>query len=43
MVSGIGPKDILESLNIPVISDLQGVGQNMWVSPPRDLSVLDLI
>lgn len=30
MVSGIGPKHTLEKFNIPVISDLQGVGQNMW-------------
>ena len=32
MVSGIGPADILASHNIPVISDLQGVGQNLQVS-----------
>lgn len=30
MVSGVGPKDTLSKFNIPVISDLQGVGQNMW-------------
>lgn len=30
MVSGIGPRDTLEGLNIPVISELPGVGQNMW-------------
>jgi choline dehydrogenase len=29
LVSGIGPKDTLEGLNIPVISDRSGVGQNM--------------
>lgn len=32
MVSGIGPKETLEGLNIPVLADLAGVGQNMWVS-----------
>lgn len=32
MVSGIGPKETLEALDIPVIADLAGVGQNMWVS-----------
>lgn len=30
MVSGVGPKEILSNLNIPVISELPGVGQNMW-------------
>lgn len=32
MVSGVGPKETLEALNIPVFADLAGVGQNMWVS-----------
>lgn len=32
MVSGIGPKNTLESLGIEVIADRPGVGQNMWVS-----------
>jgi choline dehydrogenase len=30
MVSGIGPAAQLEALDIPVIADLPGVGQNMW-------------
>jgi choline dehydrogenase len=30
MVSGIGPAATLEEFDIPVISDLAGVGQNMW-------------
>ncbi|EME81572.1 uncharacterized protein MYCFIDRAFT_138304 [Pseudocercospora fijiensis CIRAD86] len=30
MVSGIGPASTLSKFNIPVISDLAGVGQNMW-------------
>lgn len=29
MVSGIGPKEKLESLNIPVLADRPGVGQNL--------------
>lgn len=29
MVSGIGPKEILERHNIPVLQSLQGVGQNL--------------
>lgn len=28
--TGIGPKAILQSYGIPVISDLPGVGQNLW-------------
>lgn len=32
MVSGIGPAATLADLGINVISDLPGVGQNMWVS-----------
>ena len=30
MVSGVGPKDTLDKLEIPVLSDRPGVGQNMW-------------
>ncbi|KAI9370221.1 putative choline dehydrogenase [Aspergillus egyptiacus] len=29
MVSGVGPADLLRSLNIPVVADRPGVGQNM--------------
>lgn len=32
MVSGIGPKETLDGLGIPVLCDHPGVGQNMWVS-----------
>ncbi|KAI4088082.1 MAG: hypothetical protein LQ344_006344 [Seirophora lacunosa] len=30
MLSGIGPRETLESHDIPVLSDLPGVGQNLW-------------
>ncbi|KAK5991882.1 Patulin synthase [Cladobotryum mycophilum] len=30
MVSGVGPSDTLERFNIPAVSVLPGVGQNMW-------------
>jgi choline dehydrogenase len=30
MVSGVGPKETLKKFDIPIISDLAGVGQNMW-------------
>ncbi|OCL11721.1 GMC oxidoreductase [Glonium stellatum] len=30
MVSGIGPRATLEAYGIPVVSDLQGVGSNLW-------------
>ncbi|KAK2606325.1 hypothetical protein QQS21_003256 [Conoideocrella luteorostrata] len=33
MVSGIGPAAVLNQFEIPVISDLPGVGQNMWDHP----------
>lgn len=32
MVSGVGPQKTLSGLGINVISDLSGVGQNLWVS-----------
>ncbi|VBB81475.1 Putative GMC oxidoreductase [Podospora comata] len=33
MVSGIGPADQLQAHNIPILSNLPGVGQNMWDHP----------
>ena len=33
MVSGIGPQQMLQNLNIPVLVDRPGVGQNMWDHP----------
>ena len=33
MVSGVGPKAILQSYNIPLVQDLPGVGQNLWDQP----------
>ena len=30
MVSGVGPRSTLESIGIPVLKDLPGVGQNLW-------------
>jgi len=33
MVSGVGPREILEKFNITVISDLSGVGQNLCDTP----------
>jgi choline dehydrogenase-like flavoprotein len=33
MVSGIGPSEILQKYDIEVLSDLPGVGQNMWDHP----------
>lgn len=38
MLSGIGPRQTLAKYNIPVISDLQGVGQNMWDQPYYGIS-----
>ncbi|KAL8753031.1 MAG: hypothetical protein Q9184_005545 [Pyrenodesmia sp. 2 TL-2023] len=43
MVSGIGPKEKLDSLGIEVIADRAGVGQNMWdnvlVGPTYEVGV----
>ncbi|KAI4201024.1 MAG: hypothetical protein LQ346_002266 [Caloplaca aetnensis] len=33
MVSGIGPRATLEDLNIPLVAESEGVGQNMWDQP----------
>ena len=40
MVSGVGPKAILDQFQIPVVSELAGVGQNMWVGVPLSLVTL---
>ena len=37
MLSGIGPKAHLDSLGIPVVQDLQGVGQNMKNHPSASI------
>lgn len=33
MVSGVGPRDVLQELDIPLVSNLPGVGQNLWDQP----------
>ena len=38
MLSGIGPKDQLESFGIPVLQALLGVGQNLWNHPSTSVS-----
>jgi fatty acid photodecarboxylase len=38
MCSGIGPREQLEDLGIPVISDLHGVGQNLQDHPAAVVS-----
>ena len=38
MASGIGPKEHLEDLSIPVISDLKGVGENLQDHPAAVVS-----
>ena len=45
MVSGVGPKETLKKLGIDIVSELKGVGQNMWVSitPVSQLCRCDLI
>jgi choline dehydrogenase-like flavoprotein len=40
MVSGIGPRLVLQGLQIPILSELSGVGQNMWVSHNSCPSIL---
>lgn len=32
MVSGVGPRATLERFGIPIVKELPGVGENMWVS-----------
>lgn len=36
MVSGVGPAAELQSLGIPVVADLDGVGRDMWVCCLQD-------
>lgn len=33
MVSGVGPRQIMEEHGIEIVSELPGVGQNLWDSP----------
>ena len=35
MVSGVGPREILDLYDISVVADRPGVGQNMWVRCAR--------
>ena len=42
MVSGLGPKTTLDEFQIPIVSELPGVGQNMWVSVPLWTMELDV-
>ena len=30
MISGVGPRAILENFSIPIVAAREGVGQNMW-------------
>lgn len=32
LVSGIGEKETINNINVPLIAERPGVGQNMWVS-----------
>lgn len=32
MLSGVGPASTLDEFKIPIVADVAGVGQNMWVS-----------
>ncbi|KAH0344604.1 alcohol oxidase, partial [Aureobasidium melanogenum] len=38
MVSGIGPRAVLEQYRIPIVAERPGVGQNMWDNPLIPLS-----
>lgn len=42
MVSGVGPSRTLQRLGIPVVSDLAGVGQNLWVRHSASIYKLSL-
>ena len=39
MLSGIGPADLLRSLNIPVVQDTPGVGQNLMNHPSIGVAI----
>ena len=41
MVSGIGPREKLQSLGIDVLSDRPGVGQNLYVSKCANLFTIN--
>lgn len=41
MLSGIGPKDELQKLDIPIVADLPGVGSHLMDHPVVDLSFMD--
>ena len=38
MLSGVGPRDLLEDFGIPVLQELPGVGQNLWNHPMASVS-----
>lgn len=40
MVSGVGPADVLQQHNIPVVANLPGVGQNLQDNPAVCMSFL---
>lgn len=35
LVSGIGKKETVNQIGVPLVADLPGVGQNLWVSIDR--------